>query len=133
MSLERWSEISLSFEFHPKSRPLTVVLVILFYQTVNIDPEMPDPAHLTDLLSREKELGHIPEVLTHSPDNLFRVNAGLVPLQKLPGCSHILGNRLLREDMFARKEGLFDKLRLNQDWQTCCSSVSLLSEYHQDE
>lgn len=91
---------------------------------MNIDPEMPDPAHLADLLGREQEFGHIPKVLTHSPDNLARINAGLVPLQQLPGCSHILGNGLLREDMFACKKSLFDKLWLDQDWETCYSISS---------
>jgi hypothetical protein len=98
MSLECWVRYCLvsSFAFHPGLlRPLTEILVILLHQTVNIDSEMPDPAHLADLLGREQELGHIPEVLAHSPDNLTRVNAGLVPMQKLPGCSHIFGNGLL--------------------------------------
>lgn len=122
----------LSFAFQPEARPLTVVLVILLHQTVNIDPEMPDPAHLADLLGREQELGHIPEILAHGPDDLAGINAGLVPLQKLLGCSHIFGNGLLREDMFACKEGLFDKLGLEQDWETCCS-ISLQSGYHRDD
>lgn len=96
-----------------RARPLTVVLVILLHQTVNVDSEMLDPSHLADLVGCEQELGHIPEVLAHGPDNLAGVNAGLVPLQKLPGCSHIFGNGLLREDMLACKEGLFDKLGLD--------------------
>lgn len=91
---------------------------------MNIDPEMPDSTHLADLLGREQELGHIPEVLTHGPDNLARINASLVPLQKLPSCCHIFGNRLLRKDMLACKESLSDELGLDQDGETCCCSIS---------
>lgn len=93
--------------------PPTVVLVILLHQTLDIDPEMADLAHLPDPLGRENELGHIPEVLTHSPDGFVSIDGGLVPLQKLPSSSHVLGNGFLREDMLACKEGLLDEVRLD--------------------
>jgi hypothetical protein len=74
---------------------------------------MADLAHLPDPLGCENELGHIPEVLTHSPDGFVSIDGGLVPLQKLPSSSHVLGNGFLREDMLACKEGLLDEVRLD--------------------
>lgn len=100
---------------------------------MDVDPEMPDLAQLADLFGRKKELGHIPKVLTHSPGDLARIDAGLVPLQKLPGCRYILGDGLLRKDMLAREESSLDEFRLNQDREACWCLISLKSGCHRDE
>lgn len=84
---------------------------------MHIDPEMADLAHLAHLLSGVEEFGHIPKVLTHSPEELAGVDVGMVPLHKLLGRCDILGNGLLRQDMLAGEEGLFDEFWLDQDWK----------------
>lgn len=75
---------------------LTVVLIIRLHQIVHIDPKMTDLTHLAHLLSRVEELGHIPKVLTHSPENLASIDACAVPLYKLVRRCDILGNGFLR-------------------------------------
>lgn len=97
---------------------------------MDINPEMPDPAHLPDLLGREQELGHIPEVFTHGPNNLASIDASLVPFQKFPCCSHVLGDGFLRENMLACKKSPLDELGLDQDREAFCCSISSWSGCH---
>lgn len=95
---------------------------------MDIDPEMTDLAHLAHLLSRIEEFGHIPKVLTHSPEDPAGVDAGFVPLHKLLGRCDILGNGLFRQDMLAGDEGLFDEFWLDQDWESDGDQLHVLSE-----
>jgi hypothetical protein len=79
---------------------------------------MLDFAHLLHLLSCEQELGHIPEVLAHSPECLLGVNVGLIPLQEFLCSGDVLSNGLLRQDMLASEKSLLDEFGLNQDRET---------------
>lgn len=96
----------------------TVVFIIRLHQVMNIDPEMTNLAQLAHPLSREEEPGHIPKVLTHSPECLVSVDVGLIPLQKLLGRCDILGNRLLGQNMLACEKSLLDEFWLDQNWET---------------
>jgi hypothetical protein len=79
----------------------TEVLILHIHQAVDVQAEVLDLAQFLDLLCCEEELGEVPEVLADSPEDLAGIDVTLVPLQELLGCSHVLGNGLLGQDMLA--------------------------------
>ena len=70
------------------------------------------------LLGCVEKLAQIAIILRNSPYCLACVDVGCVPLYEFLGRRHVFGYGLLGENMLARQEGLFDELRLCEDWQS---------------
>lgn len=89
----------------PYCRRPTVVLRVRLDHVMDADPEVLHPAQLLHLFRRKREFGEIPDILANRPDGPVRFDAGLVPPHQLLGCGKVLGDGLLRQDMFSCLEG----------------------------
>lgn len=57
----------------------------------------------------------VSEVFRNTPRNFLPFNIRVIPLHKLPCVLHVLGDRFLGQDVFARGERLSDVIWLGED------------------
>lgn len=94
---------------------------------MDVHSEVFNLARLLYLFCCEEELGEVPEVLANGPKDLAGVDVTLVPLQEFLGCSDILGDGLLRQDMLASEQCFLNEFWLDKNGKTVGVGIRLLS------